>query len=287
MRARVAIGLGLALFLAALALFVTPSTRSQAVSAQRLTATHSAVGRVDGHLTARPMAALRAALDKALSARTQVPFAVAVVDHRTGVTYSFQGGRRFETASVVKVDIIATLLLRNGGALSAGERSLAEAMIRNSDNDAASALWDTVGRATGVAAANRRFGLTQTSPDPDGYWGLTTTTVTDQVRLLDAITDPRGPLTDGSSALILDLMRHVSSGQDWGVSAAARSGETVALKNGWLAFDGGWIANSIGRITGDGTDLTIAILSKGHSSYTTGVAFVKDVAHLVRATLEL
>ncbi|NEC82795.1 hypothetical protein G3I38_27035, partial [Streptomyces sp. SID7958] len=57
------------------------------------------------------------------------------------------GGGVFVSASVVKADILAALLLRaqdSGRGPTAAERSLAAAMIERSDNDAASVLWRTV-----------------------------------------------------------------------------------------------------------------------------------------------
>jgi len=157
-------------------------------------------------------------------------------------------------------------------------------MITQSDNDAASTLWAEIGDADGLSAANRVFGLTSTDPGDDGYWGLTTTTAADQVRLLDAIANPSGPL-GSASATLLTLMGQVVSDQDWGVSAAARTGEKTILKNGWLSLDsddGLWEVNSIGRITGNGTDVTIAILSDGSSDLDDGIALVEQIAAITR-----
>src|SRR5207248_274855 len=81
------------------------------------------------------------------------------------------------TASVVKMDILATVLYQNqkaGRQLSATQKALATKMITASDNDAATALWNSAGGAGGVATANRAFGLTQTKPNY--AWGMTTTT---------------------------------------------------------------------------------------------------------------
>jgi hypothetical protein len=160
-------------------------------------------------------------------------------------------------------------------------------MITSSDNDAASALWSDIGDAAGLGAANRVFGLTATDPGDDGNWGLTTTTATDQVRLLDAIANPSGPLGSANSTL-LDLMGEVVADQDWGVSAAARTGETTILKNGWLSMDsddGLWEVNSVGRITGGGTDITIAVLSRGNADLDGGIALVETLAQMTRSQL--
>jgi hypothetical protein len=88
---------------------------------------------------------------------------------------------------------------------------------------------------------------------------------------------------------MLNLMGTVNADQKWGVSAAARTGEKTALKNGWLSRDtedGRWIINSVGRITGPKTDLRMAILSHGHSDMDSGTSFVEDIAELVRKRLQ-
>ncbi|WBB68244.1 serine hydrolase [Micromonospora sp. WMMD812] len=236
-------------------------------------------------------AALTAALD-ALAAPGGAPdFAVAVLDHRTGAAYTFGSHEPFETASVVKVDILAALLLQarhDGRTLTTEEKHLAEVMIRQSDNDAATALWSKIGGAAGLSAADTTFGLTETVPGPDGWWGWTTTTASDQIKLLDVISDPTGPLGE-SGQLVLDLMGSVVDDQDWGVGAAAGRGESIELKNGWMtrANQGDrWTVNSVGRITGTRTDVTVAVLTRGHTTLSQGIAFVEKIAKLIRAQLD-
>lgn len=240
------------------------------------------------------LAARKASLTAALSAMATTAgapdFAVAVLDHTTGVSYTFGADETFETASVVKVEILAALLLQarqNGRALTASEQSLANVMIRQSDNDAATALWWKIGDSAGLSGANSTLGLTETVPGTDGWWGLTTTTVSDQIRLLDTIADPAGPLGDANQ-VILDLMGSVVADQDWGVSAAATTGESTVLKNGWMTREsqgGRWTVNSVGRITGTGTDLTIAVMTRGHATLADGISFVETIAKLTRTTL--
>ncbi|MGN5377662.1 serine hydrolase [Streptomyces lasalocidi] len=85
----------------------------------------------------------------------------------------------YDTASIVKVDILAAVLLQAqdaGRELTAQERAHAEPMIKQSDNAAADALWRQIGQADGLAAANKRLGLTSTTSGPGGRWGLTWTT---------------------------------------------------------------------------------------------------------------
>ncbi len=240
----------------------------------------------------RQRAQREAALTKALRkyADTVPEFSVAVLDHRTGALYAYRGKETYETASVVKVDVLAALLLQaqdDGRDLTSDERALADRMIRASDNDATTALFGKIGRTAGLTRANRRLGLTNTTVSP--AWGLTRTTVTDQVALLGELTDPDGPLDAGSRKLVLGLMRTVVGGQRWGVPAAARDGERAAVKNGWdtrSAEGGRWIVNSVGRITGDKVDVSLAVLSHGHGSMEPGITSVEKVARLTRTHLK-
>ena len=235
-------------------------------------------------------ASLTAALDTMAAAPDAPDFAVAVLDHRTGLSYTFHNDDAFQTASVVKVEILAELLLQarqDNRPLTTQELDLATAMIRQSDNDAATALWTQIGDVQGLTAADAALGLTDTVPGTGGWWGLTTTTVSDQVKLLDTIADPDGPL-GSANQVIIDLMGSVDADQNWGVSAAAETGESTALKNGWMTSqdqDGRWTVNSVGRITGADTDATLAVLTRGHTSLDTGIAFVENIAKLTRTEL--
>ncbi|MBW8484225.1 serine hydrolase [Actinomadura parmotrematis] len=195
----------------------------------------------------------------------------ALLDRRTGRALAFGDGGPFAAASIVKVNIVAALL-RRGHPLTAEERTLCAAAIRTSDNDATTALWTRLGGAPGLAAANRALGLRSTVPHP--AWGRTLTTAADQIRLLD-------PLTRPGNAFLLDLMADVHPDQAWGVSAVARPGESVALKNGWTPRDadaGAWTVHSIGRLTGPDRDLLIAVLSGGHPSLPDGITAVERAA---------
>jgi beta-lactamase class A len=238
-------------------------------------------------------AARSAALTKALAAVPKgryAEFSVAVRNNRTGASYQYRASDTYETASIVKADILAAVLLRAqdaGRSLTSNEKALARKMIRASDNNAASSLYSGIGGSRGLRAANKRFGMTATVPSSEG-WGLTRTTVADQVALLGKALGSSGPLTSASRAYIRGLMTTVESDQDWGVPAAARGGETYAVKNGWdteSSNGGRWIVNSIGRITGPDTDLTIVVLSHGHSGMSVGVALVEKITKLARRNL--
>lgn len=226
-------------------------------------------------------AALGTALEPILRRGTG-SVAVGIVDRTTGATASYHERRAFHTASIVKADILAALLLnvqRGHMTLDQFEMDLASKMIGYSDNDAASTLWDAVGRAPGIAAANRNLGLRYTVPDEEDYWGLTLTTVTDQLRLLADLTSRRSPLAAASRHYEMSLLRDVEPGQDWGVTVAADPGTRSAVKNGWLPDpQGWWMINSIGVITRGGHQLLAAVLSSGQPSLGAGIAQVEVIA---------
>ncbi|WP_116026634.1 serine hydrolase [Thermomonospora umbrina] len=227
--------------------------------------------------------ALAQAIDKAV--RGDARLSVAIRDLTTGVSYTYGSQRRFTTASIVKVDILAALLLqaqRQDRRLTSTEESLADRMIVHSDNAAADALWSAIGGAPGLTRANRSLGLRETTAT-SASWGLTRTSARDQLRLLNALTSDEGPLNERSRRHALDLMRSVDATQAWGVSAGTAPRDDIALKNGWLprSTDGGrWIINSIGRIDGD-HDYLIAVLSDRHSSMASGIDMVEHVTETV------
>ncbi|MDJ0463282.1 serine hydrolase [Streptomyces sp. H27-C3] len=205
------------------------------------------------------------------------------VSEPVGERVATDGDGRFASASIVKVGILAALLLRaqdTGRRLGAREEAYADAMIRRSDNDAATELWAAIGGAAGLDAALGRLGLTQTRADR--AWGRTRTTARDQLALLRAVFGPVGALrgsvlSEDSRTRIGCLMERVVPEQAWGVSAA---GSGAAVKNGWMPRDpdGLWTVNSIGRVTVDGRTLLVAVLSDGHATREAGVALVERVA---------
>ncbi len=207
---------------------------------------------------------------------------VAVLDPDSGEGASYGGGA-FDTASIVKVDVLAALLLQAqdaGRTLTSEERTYAAAMIENSDNDSTSALWRTIGTADGLDAANERFGLTGTAGGDGPLWGLTQTTAADQIALLRQVFDAEGSeLSEASRAYVRGLMERIAVGQRWGVSAAA-DGAGWALKNGWLrrSTTGLWVINSIGRVTAGGHGYLVAVLSRGSATREEGVALTEAAA---------
>ncbi|MDB1089000.1 serine hydrolase [Streptomyces sp. ACA25] len=236
--------------------------------------------------TPGPDAELAAALAP-LTAAHGVRLSVAVFEPGTGRSAGFGSGT-FDTASIVKVNVLAVLLLQAqdaGRELTDQEKEHASAAIRFSDNDATHELWAAIGGEHGFDAGNARLGLTSTRGGPDGHWGLTQTTTDDQITLLRAVFGTDSALDPASRAILRALMSEVAEDQRWGVSAA--SDGPVALKNGWLprSHTELWDVNSIGRVTVAGRTYLLAVISDGHSTHAEGVAAVEEAARAAVAVI--
>jgi hypothetical protein len=216
--------------------------------------------------------------------------AVGAIDLTTGRTATYHADRAFDTASIIKADILAVLLLQHQQThtpLTTAERRLATAMIEDSDNTAATTLWDAVEAGPGAEAGNAALGLQHTWPSVTGAWGLTTTTVTDQLRLLTDLTSPHSPLKWASRTWELGLMRHVEPGQGWGVTAADGPRTDPAVKDGWLPTgpDGQWVINSIGVVTSNRHRLLTAVLSGGQPPEYDGIHLVQAAARAAASAI--
>ena len=229
-----------------------------------------------------------------VSSRAGVVLA-AVYDLRTGQTWHLGQGQPQDEASVVKLDVLETLLAerrRSGTGLSAGDRTLAEQMIEDSDNDAATSLWYEVGGAASIRSFNYAAGLADTAPSscvncpgfPWPGWGLTTTTPDDQLALLRALVEPNSLLTTAERTYALSLMENVTPAQRWGVSGGVPAQATVALKNGWLSLssaDNDWQINSVGWISGSGRDYLMAVLTTRNPTEQYGIDTIDELAAMV------
>jgi len=220
----------------------------------------------------------------------------AVYDVGTGQTWHLGRGQPQAEASVVKLDVLETLLAEqdqnDGTGLAASDRSLAEQMIEGSDNAAATSLWYEVGGAASIRSFNAKAGLTDTAPSScvvcPGFswpgWGLTTTTPDDQIALLRQLVTPRSVLTSAERGYALSLLEDVTPSQRWGVSGGVPAQVTVALKNGWLPMrgtDGDWQINSVGWVSGGGRDYLMAVLTTGNPTEQYGIDTIDRLAAMV------
>jgi hypothetical protein len=224
-------------------------------------------------------------LASTLSSRTDQVTA-ALFDVQTGTTWLLRPGVSDQTASIVKVDILATLLWEEHNrthtdGLDADDLSEAAGMIEDSDNDDASDLYAEVGGAAGVARFNAAAGVSRIETETE--WGTTSTTALAQVDLLKLLAFPNDVLDDAARAYELNLMEHVVGWEDWGISTGPGRGVVVALKNGWVpvASDTDWEVNTIGIVDGDGRDYLLAILSADNPSEEYGIDTVDLVSSAI------
>ncbi|MFG2145048.1 serine hydrolase [Streptomyces sp. NPDC048696] len=214
--------------------------------------------------------------------------AVALYDRSTGTRCELRATDTFDSASVVKATVLATLLwdaTRQDRSLTQRERGLATKMITESDNASTTELWKQLGAAK-VQSFLSAAGMTQTTPGADGYWGLTRITARDQARLLALLTSRNALLSDAARAYQLGLMNRVVAGQRWGTPAGAPGGAIVQLKNGWLQRSThGWRVHSIGAFTGNGHDYAMAVLTEDNATMNQGVDTIEAVARAVHGDL--
>jgi beta-lactamase class A len=195
-------------------------------------------------------------------------------------------------ASVVKLQILETLLLDDGAkhaTLSDQQDADATAMMDNSDNDAADAVFDDVGDTAGLVAAQSALGLSAaTVPGPDDQWGLTTTSAGEQLALLNDLVAANSPLDANERGYALNLMQNVESDQRWGAPAAADPGTAFAVKDGWLALDGDndlWAVNSDAVVTVHGQQVLISVLTQHDASEQDGITLAQSLAAAAAAAV--
>jgi beta-lactamase class A len=231
-------------------------------------------------------AKLSADISGALHGRSGDP-GVTVYDAVTGVSCYTNSAQHMDSASIVKTIILAALLRwhqETGKPLSSWEKSEATLMITQSDNDAATALWDEVG-LTRLQQFLDLAKMGETQLGQDGYWGLTQVTAHDEMLLLELLALPNSVLTNSSRSYELGLMSQVISSQRWGTPAGAPSGVTVHVKNGWLGDASGWHVNSLGVFTGKDKNYMMAVLTTGDPSEQYGIDTIEGVARLVHRDL--
>lgn len=226
-------------------------------------------------------------LDAANIAQTRKGYVgVAVYNLATDELHSFQGTRRFKMYSTVKVPIMLTVLdraVREERRVTEHEQQLIEAMIQLSDNNAATALLNSVGGAQAVEQFLRRNRINDTYIEADA-WGASTTTAQDMARLMARLGHCM-MLVQRLCNYALETMRGVVSYQAWGVTGGVPSNTPVALKNGWYPDRGGWGINSMGLVRGQGKSYAIAVFTWPDPSMAYGVETIERVSAAVYASI--
>jgi beta-lactamase family protein len=162
--------------------------------------------------------------------------------------------RRYYSASVVKAMLaLAVLRAARDRALTSGERGLLRPMIVVSDNDAATAVYASVGAGAlyeiARAARMRNF-------DVGFNWADSQVTAHDQARFflrVDRLTPRR------HRAYFRDLLSSIVSYQRWGIApVAADRGFHVLFKGGWRIG----IFHQVALLERSGKRIALAVLTR-------------------------
>jgi len=222
----------------------------------------------------------------ALAGRDSV-VGLTVADPRLGLTCALHEGWHFDSASAIKATFISALLYKVGGPshLTKAQRGLAWLMITQSDNDAATTLWDE----TGITALQRFLdaaGLSHTILD-NAAWGLSQLTAQDEMTLLGVLVNAGNVLSSASRGYVLWLMSKVIPSQRWGVPAGAPADVTVSVKNGWLPYpvSDDWHVNSIGAFRGHDISYRIVVLTSGNATMAYGVDTIQAAATVINTDI--
>jgi hypothetical protein len=208
-------------------------------------------------------------------------------DSVTGVTCEYHPTWHFYAASVIKVTIMSALLRKaqeQHRRLTRAEKSLAWLMITQSDNNAATALWNDVGIPRMQHFLNLA-GMKQT--ELSQAWGLTLITAHDEGLLLTLLSQPNKILSQPNRIYVRYLMAHVISSQRWGVPAGAPRSVQVHVKNGWLPYPPGgpWEINSLGIFTAPHRVYLMAVLTYDNPSMPYGIDTIELAAQVMHRDL--
>lgn len=178
----------------------------------------------------------------------------------------------YPSASLSKAMLLAARLRQlEEGSLDDATRAQLEPMIEISDNEAANAVYSTVGDDE-LAALADDAGMTSFEP---AYWPDIELTPADQARFFLRL-DRLVPREHRRYAL--DLLSSVSPDQSWGIPEAAEPRWRAFFKGGWRPEEDGWIVHQAARLLDrEENPVAIAVLSRGNPSYEYGQETIEGV----------
>jgi hypothetical protein len=180
------------------------------------------------------------------------------------------------SASVVKAMFLVAYLrqgdVRDRG-LDRSDKSLLGPMIKRSDNDAATAVYNDVGDGALYELAKdaemKRF-------RPDATWGLSEITASDQARFFSRIESfvPRR-----HRHYAMRLLKEIVPSQRWGIAPVLPEGWTIHFKGGWSPGDDpGWRVNQVALLRNPPRRISLAILTRHDPGYGYGTDTIEGVA---------
>ena len=202
-------------------------------------------------------------------------FGIVVKDRTTGAVWKAGNTTATTwTASTIKLAIAADLLERHRQqaiALDGTDRANLDKALINSDNDAATALWNRYDGPGMLARFKGRFGMTSLSvvAGYDAFWRNLRCSAEDLQALMGYVLDRLDP---ADRAYLVKTLRGVASNQRWGVWAAG-SGLTPGNKDGWAQkpVNGRtvWVTHTVG-FAGAGERYVVAAMYEQGATGTLG-----------------
>ncbi len=157
-------------------------------------------------------------------------------------------------------------------ALTASEKHLIGPMVKRSDNQAASAIYQRVGEGALYDLAHdarmRRF---TTQP----LWGLSTITARGQARFLHRLEDY---IPKRHRGYAMHLLTRIVRSQRWGIPPVAPGGWSLHFKGGWSGASGGWRVNQVMLLRHPPRRFSLAILTRDQPSMGYGEETIEGVA---------
>jgi hypothetical protein len=199
----------------------------------------------------------------------------ALVDERRKL-HGLAADAGYSSASLVKAMLLTAYLNQRGvrgRGLHPAERKLLGPMIRVSDNDAASAVYERIGSGS-LARLAGRAGMTHFETNP--VWGGCQVTARDQARFFYRL---RSLLPKRHRSYALGLLARIVAAQRWGIPRASPPGWRVHFKGGWFRDgDGGWRVHQAALLRLGGRRISVAVLSSGAPTFGYGAATVEGIA---------
>ncbi len=168
---------------------------------------------------------------------------IAVFDRQTATFTEQQNvDLQFRSASIVKLLIALDFLWERGPdyAVPSADRVRLDAMLRSSDDDAATYYWVKNGYEQVINRMVPRLGLRNTAPPPSslrGYWGYTAITAGDVVRIYRYLLDSApGPVRQYIMDNLRQSTRCAADSYDQNFGIPSVFARPRAVKQGWSGF---------------------------------------------------
>jgi hypothetical protein len=234
-----------------------------------------------------PTRASIAAAERYLAGR-QGRHALAVINTK-GQISGVDLDKQFITGSVVKAMLLVAYLRRLNAMgqhqIDTISNSLLAPMIEQSDNTAATHVWEIVGDS-GLMALARTAGMTHFEAPATASWGFqwatALLTARDQARFFYEM-DSLIPREFDRYARF--LLSNITSSESWGIPAVARPlGYKVFFKGGWRPSPDIFLVHQIARLEKNGQKFAIAIMTDGDADEGYGIDTLQGATRALLGT---